>query len=102
MNCKTHHNAETVAYGGFDVTLVAEHCLNLSKLQSGQLWTDRMSMATRGTFSAFGYIKQELIRAKWDQVGGLAVLVTRAVSRNEGLTQCGPNWTWVVVVDTCS
>ena len=100
-NCKTQHNAEAVAYGGFDVTMVAEHCLNLSKLQSGQLWTDRMSMTIRGTYSAFGYNKTELCRAKWDQVGGSAVTVTkqlRAMKEAHGVDPTGlGRWSWIRV-----
>jgi len=80
---------------------MAEHCLNLSKLQSGQLWTDQMSMATLGTFSAFGYNKTELCRAEWDQVGGSAVTVTkqlRAMKEAHGVDPTGlGRWSWIRV-----
>ena len=66
QNNKINHNAAAMATGAYDVALCAEHCLNPAKLKSGQLWTDRMSMeaSTRGSFSSFGYNKQELIRAR--------------------------------------
>ena len=45
-----------------------------------------MEPSTRGSFSSFGYNKQELIRASWKQVGGTS----------HGVDPCGlGRWSWV-------
>jgi len=78
-NNKTRHNDGAMTTGAYGVALFAEHCLNPAKLKSGQLWFDRMSMeaSTRGSFSSFGYNKQELIRARWKQTGGTTCTVSK-------------------------
>jgi len=98
-NNKTHHNAAAMATGAYDVALFAG--LNPAKLKSGQLWTDRMSLeaSTRGSFSFFGYNKQELIRASWKQTGGTACTVSklfRSMLTSHGVDPRGlGRWSWV-------
>ena len=98
---RTHHNAAAMSTGAYDVALFAEHGLNPAKLKSGQLWTDRMSIeaSTRGSFSSFGYNKQELIRSKWNQIGGTACMVSkqfRSMLTSHGVDPRGlGRWSWV-------
>ena len=100
---KTYHNAAVMATGSYDVALFAEHYLNPTKLKSGQLWTDRMSMeaSTRGSFSSFGYNKQELIRSRWNQVCGTACTVSkqfRSMTASHGVDpRLLGRWSWVQI-----